>query len=617
VIEFLFWALLVSVLVDGIKLLVESFAQSNPVSYGGDHGLVTVIIPARNEEKTIVRTLASVAKIMPLANIIVVDDDSSDRTPKILGLNSPPIRMIHVSHKGKVNAIHAALRYVYTPYVMLLDADIELSDNFVIPTDALRDGYATAVAFNIVPKIEKDSWTSRVLYNVQKHEYAKSMQIGRKFNSVTKSVHCISGAAGLFKTERLVELSKAHTTIFPGEDLERTLLELASRGQVIFADHIVLTDVPDTIGALTRQRVLGWWPGLWRNIWLFLKIAARRRVPFRLRYETVYELFSLFTDPLKIISLVGLISAGAWVLIVAIYAIYLALEIVIVMQLRKLAGRYMNMPVIVTLLFPFYSALQMFYRGFAFVVFVWKKLFTNDWRKATDEITDRRKSPKSMRARKVAAATLLLAIALSPALGQQQTDWIIGYSYSRAIDQPMDRSFNNHDFLVAYKGIYSELSTTPYNQVNLGVYYKNWWGDLRYRWESDDIQAKVQYEYWFGSIVPHVMGGSFYQTAENNAFPIGGLGVSWYFTDFSSVNLDLIKEWGRVFGTTYVASIRLRYPEGGFWGTIGGTITNFGDPGAFGQVGYGPVYIHGDYYKHFDFADFDRGSFGVGVLVKF
>jgi glycosyltransferase involved in cell wall biosynthesis len=617
VIEFLFWALLVSVLVDGIKLFVESFAQSNPVSYGGDHRLVTVIIPARNEEKTIVRTLASVAKIMPLANIIVVDDDSSDRTPKILGLNSPPIRMIHVSHKGKVNAIHTALRYVYTPYVMLLDADIELSDNFVIPTDALRDGYATAVAFNIVPKIEKDSWTSRVLYNVQKHEYAKSMQIGRKFNSVTKSVHCISGAAGLFKTERLVELSKAHTTIFPGEDLERTLLELASRGQVIFADHIVLTDVPDTIGALTRQRVLGWWPGLWRNIWLFLKIAARRRVPFRLRYETVYELFSLFTDPLKIISLVGLISAGAWLLIVAIFAIYLALEIVIVMQLRKLVGRYMNMPVVVTLLFPFYSALQMFYRGFAFVVFVWKKLFTDDWQKATDEITDRRKSPKSMRARKVAAATFLLAIALSPALGQQKTDWIVGYSYSRAIDQPMDRSFNNHDFLVAYKGIYSELSTTPYNQVNLGVYYKNWWGDLRYRWESDDLQAKVQYEYWFGSIVPHVMGGSFYQTAENNAFPIGGLGVSWYFTDFSSVNLDLIKEWGRVFGTTYVASIRLRYPEGGFWGTIGGTITNFGDPGAFGQVGYGPVYIHGDYYKHFDYADFDRGSFGVGVLVKF
>jgi hypothetical protein len=29
------------------------------------------------------------------------------------------------------------------------------------------------------------------------------------------------------------------------------------------------------------------------------------------------------------------------------------------------------------------------------------------------------------------------------------------------------------------------------------------------------------------------------------------------------------------------------------------------------------VYIHGDYYKHFDYADFDRGSFGVGVLVKF
>jgi glycosyltransferase involved in cell wall biosynthesis len=617
VIEFLFWALLVSILVDGIKLLVESLAQSNPVSYGGDHRLVTVIIPARNEEKTIVRTLASVAKIMPLANIIVVDDDSSDRTAKILGLNSPPIRMIHVSHKGKVNAIHAALRYVYTPYVMLLDADIELSDNFVIPTDALRDGYATAVAFNVVPNSERDSWTGRVLYNLQRHEYAKSMQIGRKFNSVTKSVHCISGAAGLFKTERLVELSKSHTTIFPGEDLERTLLELASRGQVIFANHIVRTDVPDTITALTRQRVLGWWPGLWRNIWLFLKIIMHRRVPFRLRYEVLYELFSLFTDPLKIISLFGLIYTGAWLLLGAVYVIYLALEILVVRQLRKMAGRYMEMPVLVTLLFPLYSALQMLYRGFAFGVFVWKKVFTNDWQKAADERTDDRKSVKSMRTRKVAAATLLLALAVSLAVGQKKTDWTVGYSYSRAIDQPMDRSFNNHDFLVAYKGIYSEVSTTPYNQVNLGMYYQNWWGDVRYRWDSEDIQAKVQYEYWFGSIVPRVMGGSFIQTAESHAFPIGGLGVSWYFNDLSSVNLDLIKEWGRVFGTTYVASVRLRYPEGGFWGTVGGTITNFGDPGAFGQIGYGPVYIHGDYYKHFDYSDFDRGSFGVGVLVRF
>lgn len=616
--ELLFWALLVSVLVDGIKLLLESLVRGRTLKFGGDPRLVTVIIPARNEEKTIVRTLQSVAKIMPLANIIIVDDGSTDRTPLITGLNSPPVRLIQVSHKGKVNAIHTALRCVFTPYVMLLDADIELGPGFVIPTDALRDGYATAVAFNIVPQITRHTRTSRLLFNIQRHEYAKSMEIGRRFNSVTKSVHCISGAGGLFKTERLRELSKEHTTIFPGEDLERTLLELAASGQVIFADDVVLTDVPDTFLSLSRQRILGWWPGLWRNIWLFLKIVGRRGVPLRLRYEIFYELLALLTDPLKILSLLGLLLTGAWHLVAFVYAIYFALEIAVVIQLRRFAGRYMSMPVLVTLLFPVYSALQMFYRGFALGVFVWKKGFTNEWKRSSEETADQKKSLITLRARKVAAALmLLLAIAAWSAFGQQKPDWVAGYEYSRVTDKPQDRFFNNHHLFVSYKGIYSELSSTPYEQLNLGVYYGNWWGDVRYRWNSDDIQAKAQYEYWLGSIVPRVMGGSFYQMAEKNAFPIGGVGASWYFGDLSSVNLDVIKEWGRLFGTTYIASIRLKYPEGGFWGIAGGAVTSFGDPGAFGQIGYEMFYIHADYYRHFDFSNFDRASVGVGVSVRF
>ncbi len=614
--EFLFWTLLITILVDGIKLIVESFAHGKAMHFGSEPDLVTVIIAAHNEEKSIVRTLNSVARVVPMNNIIVVDDESTDGTGKLVNILAPDANLLEITHTGKVGAIHSALAHVDTPYVMLLDADIELKDGFVIPTDALREGHATAVAFNVVPKIEGNTFLNRILLNLQKHEYAKSMQIGRKFNNVTKSVHCISGAAGLFKTERLMKLSKQHTTIFPGEDLERTLLELNASGEVIFADEEVLTDVPQTFLSLSRQRILGWWPGLWRNIWLFVKIVIRRREPFRLRYELAYELFSLFTDPLKVLSLVAMIVAGSWGLILFIYLLYLVLEILVFWRLQRLTGNYLNLTLSVILLYPVYSALQMIYRAFAFGVFVWKKLFTDDWKKVQPVSTEESKKWKPAFARKVAAAILLLA-ALSSSHAEGPKDWTFGYQYARVHDQPMDRNSTYHQVYAGWKGLYSELWTDPYDRVNVGMYYANWWGDIRYRWDSQDIQAKLQYEQWFGAFVPRATGALFYQPTLGKAFPIGGMGLSWYFTDHSSVNADVIKEWGRVYGTTFVGAIRVKEPELSPWGALGGSITNHGHYGVFVQIGYGPLYLYTDFYERYDFTDFDRMSSGVGFITRF
>ncbi len=614
--EFLFWTLIITILVDGIKLIVESFAHGKATRFGGEPDLVTVIIAAHNEEDTIAHTLASVARCVPMKNIIVVDDESSDRTGAMVRLYAPEARLITINHRGKVGAIHSALSHVSTPYVMLLDADVELADRFVIPTDALRDGHATAVSFNIVPMVRNNTPGGRLLLNLQQHEYAKSMQIGRKFNNVTKSVHCISGAAGLFKTGRLIQLSKDHTTIFPGEDLERTLLELNARGEVIFVDDEVLTDVPRTFASLSRQRIFGWWPGLWRNIWLFLKIVIRRKEPFRLRYEIVYELFSLFTDPMKILSLIGLLLGGAWRPIVSIYVLYLCLEILVMWRLQRLAGKYLNLPFLVALLFPFYSAMQMFYRAFAFGIFFWKRVLTGDWRKVRTGTVPVARPAKVRLAGKAAAALLLLA-ALSPCDAQERRDWSFGYQSARVHDQPMNRNVTYHQFHIGWKGLYAELGTAPYDRANVGLYYGSWWGDVQYRWESQDILTKLQYEKWLGAFVPRVQGGLFYQPGLGDAFPVAGAGLSWYFQDYSSLNLDVIKEWGRLFGSTLVGAIRMKDPEGGLWGTLGGSVTNFGHSGVFLQLGYGPFYVHGDFYEHYDFTSFDRMSYGLGYMMRF
>ena len=72
-----------------------------------------------------------------------------------------------------------------------------------------------------------------------------------------------------------------------------------------------------------------------------------------------------------------------------------------------------------------------------------------------------------------------------------------------------------------------------------------------------------------------------------------------------------------MYGTTYIGSVRWNDRQNsGVWGTMGGSVTNFGHYGFFAQWGYGAFFVQGDFYQHYDFTNFDRMSLGAGVLVK-
>ncbi|MFA5095312.1 MAG: glycosyltransferase [Candidatus Paceibacterota bacterium] len=593
-------AFIVIWLIDGLKLLIESFCHgSQHNEYAGEHNKVTVIVAAHNEENTILNTINSLSHIIPLQNIIIVDDGSKDKTAELVRTRAPEILLILTTNNGKVKAINYALNHVKTPYVLLMDADTEFEPGFIIPTKALEDKHATAVSFNVVPTVTGKSFMNRFWLNFQSHEYAKSMQIGKRFSHPTKSIHCISGAAGLFRTERLKELAKKHTTIFPGEDLERTLLELSANGDVIFSENTVFTDVPQTFFQLCRQRIIGWWPGLWRNMWLFLKLIIKRKEPFRLRYELIYEIFALFTNPLKIISLVVMILKEEWYLMFFIFCNYLFLEIFVFFRIKKLNGKYMKMESLIIGSFALYSLLQMFCVVCAFFVFLHKKLFSKDWKKV-----------------------VMIMVLLIPFFSQAQEkekDWTIDYGYSHINDPGKDRSFENQQLYVGYKNFYIVHSTMPYNIVNIGGYFGSFIVDTRYQWQSNGIAVKVQYEHWFGNIVPHIIAG--YGVSEqtpsvsNPSFPTIGLGINYYLESESSIGIDAIKEFGRVYGLTYIA--KAKFVKKPVWGIFGVSITNSGHTGVFGQVGYEWFYVHTNYYQHFDFNIFDRKSVGIGLKFGF
>jgi len=97
-----------------------------------DLSRITILVPARNEEESIQLTLSSLAYQGNLSKIILIDDDSTDKTVSLardIGLQN--IEIITVDDlpsgwSGKMWALEQGRLKVDTEYILLLDADIEL-----------------------------------------------------------------------------------------------------------------------------------------------------------------------------------------------------------------------------------------------------------------------------------------------------------------------------------------------------------------------------------------------------------------------------------------------------------------------------------------------------------
>ena len=81
---------------------------------------VTIVLPTLNEEKAIGLVIDELRK-EGYNNIIVVDGYSSDRTVEIA--RSKGVKVIFQEGRGKGGAIKTAIKYVKTPYILVMDAD--------------------------------------------------------------------------------------------------------------------------------------------------------------------------------------------------------------------------------------------------------------------------------------------------------------------------------------------------------------------------------------------------------------------------------------------------------------------------------------------------------------
>ena len=102
--------------------------------------LLTIVVPARNEEANLIPCIESlISQTCKDFQIIIVDDQSEDKTPDIAKKYASEYDYIHyISIKekptgwvGKNYALFTAYREVKSPYVLFIDADVRLNKHCI------------------------------------------------------------------------------------------------------------------------------------------------------------------------------------------------------------------------------------------------------------------------------------------------------------------------------------------------------------------------------------------------------------------------------------------------------------------------------------------------------
>jgi len=138
-----------------LKFFVASASKNVPKD---NNPFVSILIPARNEEKNIPKTLkAIISQNYTNIEIIVYDDNSNDRTKDIVASfqsNDSRIKLLEAQilpsdWKGKNYACHTLAQHAKGNYLLFLDADVTIHNDFVfkIVSLAKKEKYALISCF--------------------------------------------------------------------------------------------------------------------------------------------------------------------------------------------------------------------------------------------------------------------------------------------------------------------------------------------------------------------------------------------------------------------------------------------------------------------------------------
>lgn len=215
---------------------------------------VSVLVPAYNEGPRAAKTVRSLLEQdYPIERIIVVDDGSQDDTFERLQVfaKNPKVAVIHNEVRGgKASALQTALRYAKGEIIVSCDSDSTFDRDAVRwLVQYFKDPRVGAVAGNVRVR----NRTRSLLTWMQAAEYEIVISVGRRVLGWFGWMTVVSGAFGAYRRDALDKSGGWDPGI--GDDSNATLKVRKLKRKVAFAaEAVCLTEVPDTLKVLWRQR---------------------------------------------------------------------------------------------------------------------------------------------------------------------------------------------------------------------------------------------------------------------------------------------------------------------------------------------------------------------------
>jgi cellulose synthase/poly-beta-1,6-N-acetylglucosamine synthase-like glycosyltransferase len=325
---------------------------------------ISVLIPARNEAKTVVDTVRSVLALdYPEHEVIVINDGSTDSTldeltrefkltrremvvrrslpvaGAIRGIYrssyAPNLLVVDKEHSGgKGQALNAGINISRYPLFCTIDADALFQENALLRVvrPFLEDSERVIAVGGQVRvangcRIERGRVVDarlpqNILAAFQVVEYLRAFVASRLGLSALNNLLILSGVFSLFRKDVVVEAGGFRSDVVT-EDMELVLrLHHMMRRQgrdysiVFLPDPICWTEVPQTVRTLARQRSR-WQRGLVHSLWLHKSILWEKNsgslrwigMPYYMLFEalgSVVELLGYIVLPIAFFS--GILS---------------------------------------------------------------------------------------------------------------------------------------------------------------------------------------------------------------------------------------------------------------------------------------------------------------------
>jgi cellulose synthase/poly-beta-1,6-N-acetylglucosamine synthase-like glycosyltransferase/peptidoglycan/xylan/chitin deacetylase (PgdA/CDA1 family) len=273
---------------------------------------VSVIIPALNEEKVIVKCVQSLLECeYKNKEIIVIDDGSKDRTFDVLkeafeGVSN--VSVLRIPNSGKAAALNHGLRSAGGSIIITLDADTVFQPDTI--TKLVRnfsDKDIAAVAGNV-----KVGNRHNMLTKWQALEYISSQNLDRRAYNAWNAIIVVPGAVGAYRRTVLDEIGGfSNQTLAEDTDLTMQILVFGYK-VVNEPDAIGFTEAPEKIKMLFRQRyrwVYGTLQSFWKHKSAFLNPDNRGfglvSLPNIIIYQLLMPLIAPLLDFLFILSIIS------------------------------------------------------------------------------------------------------------------------------------------------------------------------------------------------------------------------------------------------------------------------------------------------------------------------